>query len=150
MGSHFTHQCASITLTFHQHELSFHTASIGGAGGWLRVLAETFFLNKHLHFFLDILKTSPRREISLAQKTTWLHRGLLGIHPRDSKHMFTLLYRYPCPPLTEAMTEFQANHHYSVTRLIWLLRQRGSPVMDYKGSGAALKDWETTQRKLWL
>lgn len=67
MGSHFTHQCASIALTFHQHELSLHTASIGGAGGWLRVLTETLFLNKQN---LDILKTSPRREISLAQETT--------------------------------------------------------------------------------
>lgn len=96
-------------------------------------------------------KTSPRKPEQVQYQSRANHvtcERFVGSETHHSpKHTYSTAHITLPPYLTKATTEFQPNHHYSVTGLILLPWQRGSPVMDDRGSAAVLQDWETTKRK---
>lgn len=154
-GCHFIHQCACIMLTFNHCELNLHSAWQFGEvpgkgvrwGGGRRTTERSCDINEYV--FSNYIKVCGTEGLQPEDIPVgmWLLRGLLEVKRSTTQNTRTA--NAPLPPsLTGATTKFQSNHHYSVTGLILLQWQQGSPVMDYKGSGAVRRDWGTTKKSV--
>lgn len=105
--------------------------------GWTGLPYLTWFTPKNFRFHsndVDVLTEDGKQSCNVSQ-VYW-----------NEHHPMTQNACTPYAPAhsTEPMTGFKANHHYSVTRLIWFHWQQGPQVMYY----AALLDWEAKHKKV--